>query len=120
MTNDPRLLARSENPPGVASIHRMDATDSLALTPASQPATLIAEASYLRGVPSLPPDLAQLAEESDDRPLLTEERQRLTAAIAACAVAVRLARPPMVQAALDGRLPEQADAASARGGDDGQ
>lgn len=61
-------------------------------------------ATYLSHCPSLSPDLAQLAEDSDHRPLLRAERTALEAAVWACAAAVRLARPALVHAQIEGRL----------------
>ena len=63
--------------------------------------------SYLSHCPSLSPDLAQLAEDSDHRPLLRAERAALDAAVWSCAAAVRLARPALVHAQIEGRFDGQ-------------
>lgn len=61
---------------------------------------------YLAACPSLSDELAELAEDSDHRPLLRHERDRLETAVYLCATAIRLRRPAAFQAALDGRLEE--------------
>lgn len=60
--------------------------------------------SYLSHCPALSPDLAQLAEDSDYRPLLRSEKDALAAAVWACAAAIRMARPALVHAQIEGRI----------------
>lgn len=69
---------------------------------------------YLSHCPQLSADLAQLAEDSDYRPLLKSEREALSQAVWDCAVAIRMARPALVHAQIEGRLAAAEAAAETR------
>jgi hypothetical protein len=78
-------------------------------------APLVADCSYLSQCPALPDDLAQLADDLDRRHPLRGERLALgidgtedplatVGLVWACARAIRLARPALVQAQIEGRM----------------